>query len=69
MIGFSQNITILRNYLLMKKSQRDLFIQYIINEIMDNNYDGINIDFEPMTDVSLYAEGRSFLLIILNFLS
>ena len=69
MIGFSQNITILRNYLLMKKSQRDLFIHYIINEIMDNNYDGINIDFEPMTDVSLYAEGRSFLLIILNFLS
>ena len=69
MIGFSQNITILRNYLLMKKSQRDLFIHYIINEIMNNNYDGINIDFEPMTDVSLYAEGKSFSLIILNFLS
>lgn len=50
MIGFGANITALRP-LLSSASWQEKFISFLTSEAVTHTYDGINIDFEPKTDV------------------
>jgi hypothetical protein len=50
MIGFGRNITELRVMLLNSTAQQD-FVGTLVSEAVRHTYDGINIDFEPLTDV------------------
>jgi hypothetical protein len=50
MIGFGRNITELRVMLLNNTAQQQ-FVDILVSESMKHAYDGINVDFEPLTDV------------------
>ena len=50
MIGFGGNITDLR-FMLLNTNTKATLISLLVNEATKQGYDGINIDFEPLTDV------------------
>jgi hypothetical protein len=50
MIGFGGNISALRP-LLSNGTKQQQYVDYLVAEAVRVGYDGINIDFEPLTDV------------------
>ena len=50
MIGYGGNITGLRN-ILYNESKLDWWTDYLVSEAVTRGYDGITVDFEPLTDV------------------